>query len=165
MGKVYFISDLHFGHKNIIKYENRPFSTLNEMVSHIIKKWNEVVTDNDKVFVLGDVSFLNKEATQNIVKKLKGRKILIKGNHDKGKSDSWWRDVGFSEVIKYPIFYSQFYILSHSPMYAEDPYINIHGHVHGTAPDAKNYFNVGAEKLNYTPISFDDIKEIKNFRR
>lgn len=58
MSKVYLISDMHFGHPNIIKYENRPFSSVEEMDAAIMNNWNATVGKDDKVFILGDVSFI-----------------------------------------------------------------------------------------------------------
>ena len=77
MNKHFVIADLHFSHKNIIEYEKRPFENVQQMNETIIKKWNSVVSKNDTVFVLGDVSFTNKEETKEIVSRLNGRKVLI----------------------------------------------------------------------------------------
>jgi calcineurin-like phosphoesterase family protein len=61
MQNIFMISDMHFGHKNIMLYEVRPFKSVEDMDNSIIQNWNKVVGKNDKVFVLGDVSFYNKE--------------------------------------------------------------------------------------------------------
>lgn len=79
----YYISDMHFGHKNIIKYDNRPFNSIEEMESIMIDKWNSIVTEEDTVYVLGDFSWYKEEKTLEILDKLKGKIVLIKGNHDK----------------------------------------------------------------------------------
>jgi calcineurin-like phosphoesterase family protein len=164
MEKVYFISDMHFGHTNIMKYENRPFDTVEEMDNTIIENWNKVINKNDLIFVLGDVSFYSKELTYHIIHKLHGRKILIIGNHDKSRSLTWWGDVGFNIVYHYPIIYNEFYMLSHEPLYVNSnmPYANIHGHIHSmnicSKGEIQQYFNVSVENINYTPISFSDIK-------
>jgi Predicted phosphoesterase or phosphohydrolase len=154
------ISDMHFGHANIMKYENRPFVSVEEMTDAIIKNWNSTVKRDDKVFVLGDVSFYDKEKTKEILDKLNGTKVLILGNHDNERSTQWWYDVGFDEVYKYPIIYNNFYILSHEPVYLNEnmPYANIHGHIHHLKYDSKQFFNVSVECINYTPIKFEDIK-------
>lgn len=163
--KIFMISDMHFGHGNIIKYENRPFKNVLEMDLAIVGKWNNTVAKEDKIFVVGDVSFYNKEKTTNIIKGLNGYKILILGNHDK-HSINWWKEVGFDEVSKYPIIIDGFYILSHEPVYLTEimPYTNIHGHIHHLKYDSKQYFNISVECINYTPINFEDIKKeiIKN---
>lgn len=162
MQDIYFISDMHFGHRNIIKYENRPFKNIKEMDASIIENWNSVVKKDDKVFVLGDISFYNKEKTAEIIYSLNGYKILILGNHDNERSLHWWKSVGFDEVINYPIIYDGFYMLSHEPMYLNEnmPYMNIHGHIHNLKYESKQFFNVSVECIDYTPISFEKIKEI-----
>ena len=80
--KVFIISDTHFGHENIIKYCNRPFSSVEEMDEKMIKNWNETVSNNDVVLHLGDFGLGKKEYIASIVKRLNGKKILIMGNHD-----------------------------------------------------------------------------------
>lgn len=160
MQNIFMISDMHFGHENIIKYENRPFINAIEMDNNIIKNWNATIKANDKVFVLGDVSFYDKEKTKAILDKLNGVKVLVLGNHDNARSTEWWYEVGFDEVYKYPIIYDNFYILSHEPVYLNEnmPYGNIHGHIHHLKYDSKQFFNVSVECINYTPIKFEDIK-------
>jgi calcineurin-like phosphoesterase family protein len=162
MQKVFFISDHHFGHSHIIDFESRPFSNVEEMNSGMIDCWNSVVGRDDKVFHLGDFSFLNKEKTQSIVSKLNGYKHLIMGNHDRGRTRSWWLDAGFDEVSEYPIVYGGFFILSHEPMYMNKqmPYANIHGHIHGQKYEGNQYINVSVEQWAYKPVLFDQIKEM-----
>ena len=72
--EVYLTSDLHFGHKNIIKYENRNYNTVEEMDEDFIKKWNNKVNNNDLVYILGDFSWYKPEKTMEILKILKGKK-------------------------------------------------------------------------------------------
>jgi len=141
--RIWLTADTHFGHANIIKYENRPFQNpdyLNNastelMDSEIIKRWNNVVAKDDKVFHLGDVGFHGKEQMTEILSRLNGRKTLIMGNHDKGRNAQWWRDAGFDEVSKYPIIIEDFLVLQHEPpTYFNDatPFYFVYGHVHGT---------------------------------
>jgi len=158
MKKYFVVSDHHFYHKNIIEYEGRPFLDLNHMHGEIIKNHNGVVGKNDVVFFLGDVSFSNKENTEKLIKKMGGKKILIMGNHDT-RSRKWYLDVGFDEVISYPIIYNKFFILSHEPVYLNNtmPYVNIHGHIHGQNMENKHYVNVSLEQIKYTPILLTEI--------
>ncbi|UJF35195.1 metallophosphoesterase family protein [Paenibacillus hexagrammi] len=86
MQNVFIISDHHFGHGHIIDFESRPFADIHEMNHVMIDTWNAVVGSEDKVFHLGDFSFLNREKTKDIVQRLHGYKILILGNHDRGRS-------------------------------------------------------------------------------
>lgn len=160
MSKVFMISDHHFGHGSIIDFESRPFQDAAEMDRVMMERWNSVVGKDDKVFHLGDFSFLNKEKTQDILSRLNGCKILIMGNHDRGRSRSWWLDAGFQEVSEYPIVFGGFYLLSHEPLYMNKhmPYVNVHGHIHGQKYEGKSYFNVSVEHWNYTPIPFEEIR-------
>lgn len=161
MSKTFFISDHHFGHRHIIDFESRPFASVEEMNEAMIAKWNAVVGRDDKVFHLGDFSFLNKDKTQEIVSRLHGRKILILGNHDRGRSRSWWLDAGFEQVSEYPIVYKDFFFLSHEPMYMNRhmPYVNVHGHIHGQKYEGKNHFNVCVEHWDYAPLTFEQIRD------
>ena len=83
MSKIFFTSDLHFGHKNILAYDNRPFNTIEEHDEALIKNWNGKVGDEDHVYILGDFSFYNANKSCEILDQLKGHKHLIIGNHDK----------------------------------------------------------------------------------
>lgn len=79
----YYIADCHFYHRNLLTHlDNRPFESIEEMNSYMIKKWNEKVRTNDDVVVLGDLSFGNGEETNEVLSALNGRIYLIKGNHD-----------------------------------------------------------------------------------
>lgn len=158
--KRWIISDMHFGHKNIINLEKRPFYSLEEMDEAIINNWNSTVDKLETVYVLGDVSFYNMEKTKEIINKLNGYKILIMGNHDKERTRNWWLDIGFDEVINYPIILDGFYILSHETQYLpeESVYVNIHGHTHSKSINKYFYVNVSVENIDYKPISFDEIK-------
>jgi len=91
--QIWFTSDLHFGHKNIIRFSNRPFKDENHMTEELIKAWNEVVDEDDDVYCMGDISLTNAENTQNILYRLNGNIHLIKGNHEKSAlSKSYNRD-------------------------------------------------------------------------
>lgn len=156
MKEVWHIGDLHLGDMNIIRYESRPFKTVEEMDDVITTNWNNAVGDDDIVFIHGDVSSYDKEKTKSIISNLKGYKILIMGNHDKEKGDrNYFLEIGFDEVIMFPIAYNEFFWLSHEPMYVNDnmPYVNIHGHTHNNSFDNIRYVNVSVEKIGYTPLN------------
>lgn len=158
----WLIADPHFGHEKVIKYEDRPFANAEEMNESLINNWNDVVQNNDQVFVLGDFALMiNKEKIESIVRRLKGIKFLIKSGHHDDHSNKWWREVGFQEVSQYPILLDGFYILSHEPCYINDhmPFINIHGHWHRKTVDHPNFINVCVELRGYKPVNFDGIKE------
>jgi len=78
----YYIADLHFGHKNIILYDRRPFSDVEEMEREITDRWNRTVTRNDDVYVLGDFAYRQEKPVRDYVEALNGRIHLIYGNHD-----------------------------------------------------------------------------------
>lgn len=80
---IYFISDLHFGHKNCLSFDARPFKTIEEHDQEIITRWNNVVGIDDDVYILGDISWHNATKTIEIFRQLNGNKHLIAGNHDK----------------------------------------------------------------------------------
>ena len=80
---MYFISDLHFGHKNVLSYDNREFKSIEEHNEYLIKQWNSVVGIEDEVYILGDISWYPTMKTIAIFKRLNGLKHLIVGNHDK----------------------------------------------------------------------------------
>ncbi len=165
MSKLFLIADMHFGHENIIKYENRPFLNADAMDKQIVKNWNRVVSKKDTVIVAGDVSFYGKEKTEELIKQLNGRKILVKGNHDQ-RNNHWWVDVGFDEVSNYPIIYKEWFIIQHEPpTYLNDamPYFFIYGHVHGSEmyrTITKQSACVSVERWDYTPVELDKIMEL-----
>lgn len=155
---IFFIADTHFGDERILRYENRPFKSVDEMNSEIIKRWNESVKDDDSVYLLGDVG------DESFLKDLSGKKFLVKGNHDT-KSNEHYRRAGFCEVYDLPVIFQGFWLLSHEPLYVcqNMPYANIFGHVHAN-PIYKDFspqsFCVSVERINYTPISFEEIKRV-----
>ncbi|WP_019910383.1 metallophosphoesterase [Paenibacillus sp. HW567] len=161
MSNVFFTSDHHFGHKLIIDFESRPFKNVEEMDRVMIERWNSTVVPQDTVFHLGDFSFRKLEDTRSIVSALNGYKILILGNHDRSRGRSWWLEAGFNEVSEYPLIYKDFFFLSHEPMYMNKhmPYVNVHGHIHGQKYEGKNYFNLCVEHWDYTPLSFQQIRD------
>lgn len=77
-----FVSDLHFGHKNVLTYDKRPFASIEEHDKRLIDRWNERVSQDDTVWILGDVSWYTSSRTICILDQLSGHKCLIKGNHD-----------------------------------------------------------------------------------
>ena len=76
--KIFFISDTHFGHKNILKYEDRPFKNIEEMDVEMINRWNKKVSKEDKVYILGDFSFGDKEYTMRILDELNEKNFSLK---------------------------------------------------------------------------------------
>ena len=163
MAELFLISDTHFGHENILKFQHdgkplRPFSSLTEMHVEMIDRWNKVVGPRDKVYHLGDVAF-NLEGL-NLLGMLNGKKALVRGNHDLLKLSQYRNH--FYEV--YGVRQLDGWWLTHVPMHpdgVESPRVkgNIHGHIHAQKIDHPKYINVCVEHIDYTPVSFDLIKE------
>ena len=82
MNKTFFISDLHFGHNNVLKFDNRPYFTIKEHDEDLVGRWNTAVSREDTVYILGDVSWYDAEPTIDLLNRLNGSKNLIVGNHD-----------------------------------------------------------------------------------
>ena len=157
--KLFIIADPHFGHKNVITYCSRPFSSVENMDRELIKRWNNTVSKKDKVFFLGDFA-LDKATIQKIAPQLNGMKTLVKGNHD-SYPDEFYSSCGFKEVSKYPILVQGFYLMSHEPLLLSQttPYFNFHGHVHNDAKyiDTPTSKCVSVERIDYTPYCFLEI--------
>jgi calcineurin-like phosphoesterase family protein len=94
MNELFLTADTHFGHSNIIKYCNRPFRSVEEMDESYIQSWNDLVSSQDKVIVLGDFAF---QGAEKVFRRLRGQKFLIRGCHDKKEvldlPWGWVRDV------------------------------------------------------------------------
>ena len=151
--KIFITADHHFFHKNIIKYCERPFNSVEEMNEYMIKKWNEKVDKNDIVIHLGDFAFKGK--AKEIRKKLKGNIILIRGNHDYSIKES----EGF--IIVSGSLQIGNLILSHKPLPKKDipnGFINIHGHIH----EKESYWgiNISVERTDYAPLELEELKKV-----
>lgn len=163
MAKDFFIADTHFGDERIIRYENRPFESVAEMDKALVEKWNNVVSVEDTVYVIGDFSaYTDMEKDRELLRQLNGNKILVLGNHDIHRTCAEWRAIGFSECSQWPIIYNNFFMLSHEPLYINTnmPYANIYGHVHANPSynDASSQsVCVSVERIDYQPIDMDEI--------
>lgn len=181
----YYISDTHFGHANIVKFDANnggcgDFSSIKEHDDFIIENWNKTVKPEDNVYVLGDFSWLPARETEKVIKRLVGNKFLIKGNHD-----GWCKDTSckklFQGIYDYKMIQDGYYsiVMSHYPIlfYQSQHYgaIHLYGHVHST----REYFlyqdackriaeitdipfkcyNVGCmlPYMNYTPRTIEEI--------
>lgn len=145
---IYFVSDFHFGHTNILKFERSHFATIEDHDKTLLKLWKDNIHDDDIVYFLGDFGNLNDEDAQNF-KSLKGKKFMIIGNHDKKSIDYYKDRYGFNDVYKTPIYLHKRIVLSHDPIKVNDDVINIHGHLHNAVLDLPNYINVNVHELQY----------------
>lgn len=167
---IYVISDNHWNHEEIIKYCNRDFKDVKEMNETMIKRWNSIVKPNDMVINLGDIIF-TKGDSRRIVKtlnKLNGRKILIKGNHDR-KSYSWYMYNGFDFVAERAIWRlnGKKILFVHDPRsisYRDYRTCNVilHGHLHDKGLFVKKrkqcrIVNLSVEQINYKPMNLTSL--------
>lgn len=182
--KIWFVSDTHFGHKNIIEFCNRPFSNTEEMDEVLIKNWNSVVGYYDLVFNLGDFAFAPNWRWAELLGRLNGIHTLILGNHDISRwpgdsiMDLFYR-VEQQMILKIDgrsVYLNHYPFLCYAGTYSNPEYatINLHGHVHTNQSYnvGKDYerlsirfpyqYDVGVDNNNYTPISWEQIKEIIN---
>lgn len=165
MNRVFVISDTHFNHTNIIDYCHRPFSSVEEMNEVLIRNWNKVVRNSDKIFCLGDFCLGSKDMCREITSRLNGFKTLIIGNHDRWNK-KFYEECGFDEVCKRPTIYDRHIILSHAPLKMTDckfddiKVYNIYGHIHNNVSEGGNNTNsycVSVENVDYTPILIDEV--------
>jgi len=162
---IWFTSDTHWGHANIIKYDNRPFTSIEEHDEALVVNWNKVVHPGHLVYHLGDVAWHRDEADiELLLGRLNGTKILIQGNHDKGKvlKAKGWAKVCYYHEITVD---GQFIVLFHYRMvvWNRSHYGSwaLHGHSHGSLPmniGAKT-FDVGTMCWGYAPINYDQVSE------
>ena len=130
---IYYIADMHFGHKNVIRFDNRPFADTDLMDEVLIHNWNERVTADDTVYVLGDAFWKNEENSVKIIQRLNGHKHLIRGNHDRvhGRLRFHWESIEqYAEINDG----NTLVIMSHYPIpfYKNQHYgaVMLYGHVH-----------------------------------
>ena len=167
---IYFTSDLHFYHENVIRFANRPFQNAEQMNSALIKNWNNKIRPNDEIYILGDFTMKGHLLAQEILYQLKGRKHLIKGNHD-GFADSPHFDKTLFESIsdyKQVNYMNNTFILFHYPILEWNNYfrgsIHLHGHQHNHADynlqnlqNGIRRYDVGVDANNMSPVSADEI--------
>jgi calcineurin-like phosphoesterase family protein len=161
----FFTSDLHFWHRNVIAYCNRPFSSVEEMNEGLISRWNSVVTAEDTVFVLGDVCFGGRSKLRPILERLLGEVILVKGNHDhtehtrlfKTVVTGWHLKLGGEDVTLSHYPFNDLRFPDRSPI--DNGQWLLHGHVHCGWQQRGRMINVGVDVWDYTPVSEAKILE------
>ena len=168
---LFFISDTHFNHANIINLANRPFKDVLEMNKILIENWNKTVSKHDTVFMLGDFCFGQASVWQNILSQLNGEKILILGNHDykrfHGSLERFFTAVVDRLEIKIG---DQKIVLDHYPGViwsgAFKGSWQLYGHIHEKDFERAKptQYNVGVERNNYSPISFEDVEAIIKYQ-
>ena len=176
----YFTSDTHFGHANIIKYCDRPFSDVNDMNESLIANWNNVVGCDDIVYHLGDFAFGDALGVDRAMRSLNFKHLhFIKGNHDKPFMD-WYNNFGNDELARKVSVYPHFletkiqdnkFVLCHYAMRVWDQShrgaLHLYGHSHGTLPDdpQSKSFDIGVDCHNYYPVSLERVLEIMSTKQ
>lgn len=179
---VFFTSDFHVGHSNVIKFDNRPFKNVNEMAETLIENWNNVVSDDSIVYYLGDLSFkVKSDYTKWFVHQLKGDIRVILGNHDRMKDllklDRFSDIQTAKKVVIIDDDGERVHIeLSHYPHLTWDRShhgsIHLHGHCHqnlttseyGEVYYKRKVIDVGCMGHNYTPLSFRNVMDIMSMK-
>jgi calcineurin-like phosphoesterase family protein len=166
---IFFTSDHHFGHANIIKHCNRPWNTVAEMNEGLIERWNERIKPEDTVYHLGDLSFTKPKLVSSFLEHLNGRKHLIRGNHD-NKVDLYSHF--FESVRDYRVlrWEGEIIVLMHFPISSWEGMHkgtwHLHGHSHGThqrslplSTEHGPSLDVGVDCHNWYPLSFEEVRE------
>ena len=165
MVNTWITADPHFGHAGVCKFlrddgtKLRPWDNPDEMDEALVENWNSVVKDADRVYLLGDVC-INRKALATLYR-LKGRKVLVKGNHDIFRLEDYlphFDDIRACVVKKAGD--GRKVIMTHVPIHPDSVGrfgVNIHGHLHYNKIDDDRYICVSVEHTNYTPIEFGDL--------
>jgi calcineurin-like phosphoesterase family protein len=174
--KVWFTADTHFGHRNIIRYCQRPFATVEEMNETIIDNWNGVVGKDDVVFHLGDFSVGGAAEWTSLLESLNGRIFLVLGNHDMNNVDQGFmrrfENVSMQMLIsigKQRIYLNHYPFLCYGGSYRGT--WQLFGHVHTSPCNSgldnsrlgmlfPTQYDVGVDNNSFTPVSFEEV-EIK----
>ena len=163
---IYFTADLHLGHRAIIHMQNRPFEDVDEMNRTIIDNYNAIVGPDDTVYLLGDLCHhLKVEEASEFISRLRGRKTLIRGNHDKNYDTSLFEEIADFKTISASGIYIA---MMHYPMLSwpksHHGSLQLHGHVHGRRENNEVNrdagilrYDVGVEANDYCPVSIRQI--------
>jgi len=173
---IFFTSDTHWGHYNIIEYCSRPWTTVEEMNEGLIYRWNSVVGPRDTVYHLGDFCMGGKSKPNIWLSRLNGHIHLIRGNHDRYVKDQGFASVQYYRELKVN---KQKIVLLHYPMrtwngsHKNKPSWHLFGHVHGSMTvkhgrktlDDCLAMDVGVDCCDYYPISIDQVSEIMGLKK
>lgn len=172
---TYYISDHHFHHEGIIEYENRPFNDVIEMDVFMRNAWNTKVSSKDIVVYGGDLALGSirryKERITPLVKSLNGRKILVKGNHERSRKTSL--AIGFDEVHSY--YFEDGILVIHKLIQnwnrllhqIKDADYVLYGHVHELlladprVAGQEKFINISVEHLDYIPRTMEELIVIR----
>ena len=164
---VYFTSDLHLGHEAVVRMQNRPYANADEMNRSLIINYNSLVRDNDTVYLLGDICFrIGVDKANELIASMKGKKYLIRGNHDKKYDESLFeavRDFMSISVNGYNLSLMHYPMLSWPKSHYGS--LMLHGHIHSDGVyNLENLeagirrYDVGVDANGYYPVSMDQIE-------
>ena len=173
---IYYTSDLHLGHENIIKHCNRPFSSVVEMDRVLINNWNSVITNRDQVYIAGDIAFRgNKADIIAKIRRLNGKKFLVVGNHDGWLlNDEDFKNLFVTIDLRLTVSDNgRKVVIHHYPMVEWDGFFrgsyHVYGHIHNGSPQAAaimktipNAFNAGVDLNDFMPQTLDTLINRKN---
>lgn len=168
---VFYTSDLHLGHENVLKYCNRPFKSIEEMDACLIANWNRRITQNDTVYVIGDFIYRNKRTPEWYLEKLNGTKYLIIGNHDRYlDSEDFEREKYFAGVSNYMVISDsgKRIVLFNYPLCEwygmHRGNLHVFGHVHSAnSPTFKivcqleGAYDAGVDLNFYMPVTLEEL--------
>lgn len=159
---IFFTSDTHYGHLNVIKHAKRPFQGLDDMHAAMIERWNRVVGPNDMVYHLGDVVW-RENLMEEIVVKLNGKKTLIWGNHDSSKVRAHRVWAGSYADLELKLPDEPLIVLHHygKRVWNKSHHgaLMLYGHSHGSLPGNSQSLDVGVDCWDFTPVTLQQIKE------
>jgi len=157
----FFTADEHYYHTNIVKYCNRPFSSIEKMNEELIKRHNEKVSKNDIVVHAGDFSLANKTKTKEIIKQLNGTHIFLKGDHDRWLSPRTTQ-IWQKRIDKHYIVVCHYCLR----VWPKSHYGSWHlfAHSHGRLEPIGKSWDIGVDNNDYYPISMDELVEIMEKR-
>ena len=165
---IFFTADTHFRHKNIIRYDGRPFSSVEEMDEVLIRNWNAIVQTTDSVYHLGDVGIGRPTALRAILDRLNGKIFLIRGNHDKSAEHSLCRDrfewikdyhfATFGNGIKIALFHYALRVWDRSHHGAW----HLYGHSHGRLKPIEGSLSldIGVNSWDYKPVALSTLQSV-----
>ena len=164
----YYIADTHFGHYNIIKLDERPFETAEEMDRKLIENWNNKVTEKDDIWIVGDFAFRNGNPIDYYAKLLKGHKHLIMGNHDKLNNEAKHCFDSIDNGIRQIQDKNERIVLCHYPLAEWNGYYrgayHIYAHIHNNLNPVYHYMktmdkalNAGCMINNYEPVTLEEL--------
>lgn len=172
---IYYIGDMHLGHKNVIKYDNRPFETVEEMDVVLIENWNSVVTEDDNVYIIGDFIYRSSHAAIYYLKQLKGHKHLIIGNHDFKTLEDEKACLYFDSIerLGYVKDGDIDVVMCHYPIAEwngkrrkKNKAYHVYSHIHNRKNPTYDYMkkqvgalNAGCMINNYIPVTLEQLKE------